>query len=169
MTTGHRAALRTIDDALLAELLRVAVLDAAADEVTPPLTPGHGWTPQRQDWFVAYHRRCRDGLAGPSGEAAWAVVVDGAPMGCVRLKRTAEAGVLEVGIWLRRSARGRGIGSQAMTAVLAEASAAGASAVVADTASGNRGACALLRAAGFTLTESQTPDGRVGARRTLTD
>lgn len=169
MTTVHRAVLRTIDDALLAELLHVAVLDANADEVTPPVTPGHGWTPQRRDWLVAYHRRCRNGLAGPSGEATWAVVVDDAPVGCVRLKKTAEAGVLETGIWLRRSARGRGIGSQAMTAVLAEARAAGATAVVADTASDNLGARALMRAAGFTLTESQGMDGRVGARTTLTD
>jgi RimJ/RimL family protein N-acetyltransferase len=87
-------------------------------------------------------------------------MVDGRPVGAVRLKRTADASTLEAGIWLARSARGHGVGTAAIEAVAAHARAAGARAVVADTAAGNLAAQAAMRRAGFRLGDVD-PEGRV--------
>src|SRR5919107_335636 len=97
-----------VDDAVLAAMVRAALTDAAPDEVTPPLTPGNTWTPERVQWLTRFHAARRAGLDGPAGEASWAVEVDGDVVGAVRLKRTAEPGVLETGIWLTRRVRGKG-------------------------------------------------------------
>ncbi|RBY85810.1 N-acetyltransferase [Blastococcus sp. TF02A-30] len=130
-----------------------AALDgAAADEVTPAVTPGEGWTPERVEWLRAFHRDRRPGLDGPAAEATWAVVeVAGRArvVGGARLRRLAEPGVVEVGLWLARDARGRGLGAEALGLVVDRARAAGARRVVADTAPGNRGALAALRSVGF--------------------
>ena len=151
MTSGPR--LRPVDDANLAELVQAALGDAAPDEVTPPLTAGNVWTPERVEWLTRFHVDRRAGLDGPAGEATWAVEVDGGVVGAVRLKRTAEPGVLETGIWLTRRARGRGVGRRALAAVLEEAAAGGAAAVRADTARGNGPALAALRDLGFVCTD----------------
>ena len=63
------AALVAVDETVLHELVRTAVTDAAPDEVTPPLTPGPTWSPERIDWLRRYHRDRRAGLDGPLGEA----------------------------------------------------------------------------------------------------
>src|SRR5699024_1731603 len=94
--------------------------DAAAHEVTPPLTSGPAWTAERIDWFLDHHRRARCGVDGPAGEATWAVMLEGRPVGAVRLRRL-DADTLETGIWLGRSARGCGAGTGPMQAVLARA------------------------------------------------
>ncbi|MFW3385334.1 UNVERIFIED_CONTAM: GNAT family N-acetyltransferase [Kocuria sp. CPCC 205274] len=73
-------------------------------------------------------------------------------VGSVRLKHTDERGVLEMGIWLTRGARGRGVGRAAMVAALRQADSIGASGVRADTTVSNGGALAVLRRLGFTLT-----------------
>jgi RimJ/RimL family protein N-acetyltransferase len=160
--------LRPVDEDLLERLVQAAVTDASADEVTPPLTPGDEWTPERLEWMRAFHRECRAGLDGPAGQVTWAVVVDGAVVGAVRLKRSDESGVLETGIWLTRGARGRAVGRRALAAVLERAAAAGAAAVSADTATGNVAALAVLRRLGFQV-RPPTPDGRVPARRELSE
>lgn len=56
-----------VDDAVLEQLVDAAVSDAAADDVTPPLTPGPAWSAERVAWLRAFHR---------SGERTWAVVVE---------------------------------------------------------------------------------------------
>jgi RimJ/RimL family protein N-acetyltransferase len=155
--------LRAVDESTLSDLVRVALADAAPDEVTPPLTPGEDWTPERISWLTAFHTDRRSGLEGPAREATWAVEVDGGVAGAVRLKRTGEAGVLEVGIWLTRGVRGRGVGPLALAAALGEAAAWGAGEVRAVTRSGNAAALAVLGALGFECTE--TGDGEVRARR----
>jgi len=160
MTSGPR--LRPVDDATLSELVQAALEHAAPDEVTPPLTPGNAWTPERIEWLTRFHADRRAGLDGPAGEATWAVELDGAVVGAVRLKRTAEPGVLETGIWLTRGARGRGVGRRALAAVLEEAGALGAAAVRADTARGNGPALAVLRDLGFVCTDGA--GDRVDAR-----
>src|SRR5699024_7223263 len=76
-----RVQLRDVDDAALDQLLRTAVQDAAAHEVTPPLTSGPAWTAERIDWFLDHHRRARCGVDGPAGEATWAVMLEGRPRG----------------------------------------------------------------------------------------
>ena len=152
--------LAPVDEQLLARLAVVATTDADASEVTPPLTPGDAWTPERLAWFEDYHRSGRVGLTGSEGEATWAVLEAGAPVGSVRLKRTEEDGVLETGIWIARSARGRGVGGRAMRLVREEARASGARCIRADTSPTNGAAQALMRAIGFALSP-EGADGRV--------
>lgn len=143
----------------LSQLVAAALEGAAPDEVTPPVTPGERWTPERIEWLRAFHRDRRAGLDGPAREATW-VVLDvggenqggGRVAGSVRLRRTEQPGVLETGIWLVRDARGRGIGRQALALVVDRAREAGAAAVQADTTSGNAGARSVLQALGFTTT-----------------
>lgn len=143
-------ALEPIDDVMLELLVDVAVSDAEADEVTPRLRASSGWTPERRAWLRDYHRSRRAGLDGRTGEGTWAAIVDGAVVGSVRLKRTG-LDTLETGIWLRRSARARGVGTAALLAVVAQARAAGAHLLQADTAETNLAAQALLLRAGFEL------------------
>lgn len=151
-------ALVAVDDAVLAQVVDAATTDSAPDEVTPPLTSSRSWTSARVAWLRDFHRVRRAGLAGPAGEATWAVVVDDQVVGSVRLKRTDEHGVLETGIWLTRGARGRGTGRAAMIATLRCAAASGATAVRANTTVHNSAALALLRHLGFRLTP--TASGR---------
>ncbi len=141
--------LRPVDEDVLERMVRAAVADASADEVTPSLTPGTAWTPARLDWMRALHRDCRAGLGGPAGQATWAVIAGGEVVGSVRLRRMPESSSGEIGIWLTRAARGRGVGRCAVRAVLAEARAHGLARVRADTTAGNGAALAVLRDLGF--------------------
>ena len=144
-----RVALVAVDEAVLARLVGAALADANPDEVTPPLTSTDRWGPERIEWLRRFHRDRRIGLDGPLGEASWAVTAGPDVVGAVRLKRTAAPAVLETGIWLTRSARGRGVGRRAMTAVLDEARHHGAREVRADTSPENSAALAVLEALGF--------------------
>jgi RimJ/RimL family protein N-acetyltransferase len=148
---GRPVELLPVDELVLERLVAVAVADAAAREVTPPLTAGEGWSAQRVDWLRSFHRERRAGLEGPQGEATWAVVVDGAVVGSVRLRQTAEPGVVETGIWLARAARGRGTGRRALAEVVRAGRSLGYAELRAETTSGNRPALALLAAVGFHL------------------
>jgi RimJ/RimL family protein N-acetyltransferase len=147
-----------VDEAVLEELVGVATTDAAADEVTPPLSADGGWTPARVRWLRSFHRDRHAGLDGPAQEATWAVVVGERVVGAVRLRWADRPGVLETGIWLSRQVRGRGVAGAALAAVLQQAAAAGAVAVGADTTAGNAAALAVLSRAGFEL--SRDDDGR---------
>ena len=144
-------ALVAVDETELAQLVHAATTDAVADEVTPPLSAGGAWTSARIAWLRDFHRSRRAGLAGPAGEATWAVIVDELVVGSVRLKGTEEHGVLETGIWLTRGARGRGVGRAAMGATLRQAATLGATEVRAHTTAANWGALAVLRRLGFDL------------------
>lgn len=141
-----------VDDDVLDALVQAATTDAAAGEVTPPLTPDPAWTPERVAWLRAFHRDRRAGLAGPLGEATWAVLAAGDVVGSVRLRRTQEPGVLETGAWLTRAARGQGRGRAALTALLEQARTDGARAVRADTTAGNAAALGVLQRLGAVLT-----------------
>jgi RimJ/RimL family protein N-acetyltransferase len=159
--------LAEVDEAVLDQLIDVAVTDAAASEVTPPLTPGESWTPERVDWLRAFHRDRRTGSDGRRQEATWAVVVDGEVLGSVRLRRTGVPGVMETGIWLARSARGRGTAARALAALVQEARSRGCGELRAVTTAANRPAVAVLTAAGFVV---DPPDeaGAVAARLEIT-
>ena len=154
-----------VDDGVLDQIVDAAIADASADEVTPPLSAANEWTPERIAWLRDYHRANREGLAGPTGEATWAVVVSGDVVGSVRLKLTDQPHVFDTGIWLTRSSRGHGIGLAVMTAVLLEATARGASSVQAETAESNRSALSVLRRLGFRLLPAE--EGRVHALLSL--
>jgi RimJ/RimL family protein N-acetyltransferase len=155
-----------VDEEALEQLVHAAVSDASADEVTPPLNAGAEWTPARVAWLETFHRDRRAGISGATGEATWAVVVGSAVVGSVRLKSTNEPGVLETGIWLTRSSRGRGVAVAAMAAVLRTAAALGAQEVRADTTTGNISALGVLRRLGFDL---EVTDGDSVRARLLYD
>jgi RimJ/RimL family protein N-acetyltransferase len=61
------------------------------------------------------------------------VVVDDRTVGMIRLTPTAEEGVAETGMWLGTSTRGKGVGADALRAVLDHATNQGWKTVVADT------------------------------------
>lgn len=154
-----------VDDEVLDQIVDAATTDASADDVTPRLSAANEWTPERIAWLRDYHRANREGLAGPTGEATWAIVASGSVIGSARLKLTDQPHVFETGIWLTRSSRGHGIGSAVMKAVLLEATAGGASKVRADTAESNAGALSVLRRLGFRL--HPVEEGRVHASLSL--
>lgn len=151
MVAGPRVELVDVDERVLALLVEAATTDATADEVTPPITDGCAWTPERTSWLREFHRCRRAGLAGPAGEATWAVLVDGAVSGQIRLKRLTPDGVAEIGLWLRRGVRGRGVGTQVVAATLPSAAAAGFRVIHAETTTSNVGARRLLERCGFEL------------------
>lgn len=139
-----------VDASILEQLLELAVLDAAPDDVTPPLGSVPGWNQERQDWFRRYHRAAAAGLDGPAQEKTWAVLAAGRIAGSVRLKRYGP-GALETGIWLGREFRGQGIGGKALLLVAGDARAAGAAVLHAETTQANKAAQALLRTTGARL------------------
>lgn len=155
-----------VDEGTLARMVEAAVAGAAAADVTPPLTPGDQWTPERVDWLREFHRDRRDGLDGPAGEATWAIVAGDRVVGSVRLRHTEVPLILETGIWLTRPARGRGAGTAAMAEVVGRAGASGARILRADTTAGNVGALGILRRLGFELTPGEDGAG-VAAHLTL--
>lgn len=136
-----------VTEEVLEQLLTLAIQDADADEVTPPLGSAAGWNSERISWFREYHHDAAPGLDGPAQQKSWAISCRGELAGSIRLKRTGP-GALETGIWLARSFRGQGIGREALRLVMAEAALSGATALEADTTAGNAGALALLRSAG---------------------
>lgn len=142
-----------VNEPTLELLVTAATTDAAADEVTPPITDGDHWTAARVEWLRRYHRDRRSGLAGPLAEASWAVWSAGRVVGAVRLARVADRVpfAVETGLWLVRSSRGQGLGVAALRAVLAGAEDAGVDTVRATTTSSNAAAQAVLRRLGFRL------------------
>lgn len=101
--------LRPVDEDLLDELLTRAVSDAAPGEVMPTVDGPPGWTLARREAFLAFHRARMAGLAGPAREQGFAVMAEGRPVGVGRIAALDEPGVFEIGVWLGRSARGRGL------------------------------------------------------------
>jgi RimJ/RimL family protein N-acetyltransferase len=154
-----------IDDAVLDEMVDAARTVLNANEVTPPLTPGEAWTPERIEWLRRLHRDCRAGLDGPAGQATWAITDAGRVVGAVRLGRTDDDGVLETGIWLTRGARGHGVGQAAIAAVLDEAATLGAGAVRAETTGSNTAALRLLQRLRFELSPADDGHGVRALRR----
>ena len=81
-------ALLDVSEAVLEQLLELALRDADADEVTPPLGTTAGWNTDRISWFREFHRASAAGLDGPAGQKSWAISCDGQLAGSVRLRRT---------------------------------------------------------------------------------
>lgn len=158
-------ALVAVDESTLQLLVDAARHDADPDEVTPPTAQARGatpdWSADRLDWLKAFHRDRREGLDGPFGEATYAILVAGNVCGSIRLKRTAGPTSLEFGIWLRRSARGLGIGTVAVNQAVENARDAGCTELRAQTTTEHLAALHLLRARGFDLSPQR--DGMVEA------
>jgi ribosomal-protein-alanine N-acetyltransferase len=157
MSPSPEAALALVDvtEDVLERLLCLAVRDADADEVTPPLGSAPGWNPERISWFREYHRAAAAGLDGPARQQSWAISCGGLLAGATRLQRTGHGlekyPWLEAGIWLGRGFRGRGVGTEALRLLKAEAAGYGATGLEAHTTAGNAAALALLRSAGAVL------------------
>ncbi|MEU1852871.1 GNAT family N-acetyltransferase [Streptomyces sp. NPDC019990] len=146
---------RQVDEEGLEELLAVAVEDAAPEEVMPLVAGPPGWTTARQDGFRNWHRARFPGLAGPLRESTYTIIHNGEVVGAARLALRDSHDVLETGMWLGRSHRGRGIGTATLRTLLEEAGKAGARTVVADTTAHNTAALGALRRNGATLIDSQ--------------
>lgn len=68
--THPPVSLVAVDEIALDELVAVATIGAAANEVTPPLTAGDSWTHERVAWLEGFHGQRRDGLTGSVGPFA---------------------------------------------------------------------------------------------------
>jgi RimJ/RimL family protein N-acetyltransferase len=143
--------LRQLDEESLKALLEVAVSDADPDETMPPMPGNPGWTPERREKFLEFFRPMLAGLDGPRATLIYAITVDEAIAGFIRLARTNRDGVAETGIWLGRSWRGRGLATGALKELLTIAAAQGFSSIVADTSPENTAALGALRRLGATL------------------
>ncbi|PPK70818.1 GNAT family N-acetyltransferase [Actinokineospora auranticolor] len=140
-----------LDEATTERLLTVAVHEARPADVMPPAraewTPDT-WTPATENAFREFHR---SHFHGANGTVMYAVEAEGSLTGMIRMARISPDEA-ETGMWLGRSARGKGIGTAALRALLAEAAAAGVRTIVADTSTGNAAALGALRTCGATLT-----------------
>lgn len=150
-----------LDDAALEQLVLNALSDTDIGEVMPSTAGPTSWNSLRVQEFLAFHESRRGGLDGPVGEVSFVVRVDDLACGVVRLERISPER-LEVGMWLTRSARGRGIGGQVLAAAADKAVAFGARTLLADTSAHNVAALAVLLRAGARL-DAPTPEGRVRA------
>ena len=83
------------------------------------------------------------------GHTLFAAVKGGAVVGCLGLHPSATAGVLDLGMWLLREARGRGGGRMLVEAALAHARSTDAHKVQLEVYPDNGRAIALYAAAGF--------------------
>lgn len=157
--------LRRLDEELLGELLETAVRDADPGEVMPPVAGPPGWTRQRRETFVAFHRQ--RALAEWRVEATFAIVFERSVVGAARLDPVPdESGVVELGVWLGRSVRGRGLAHKVLTELVDAARAMGTRHLVASTTVSNPAAQRALASLGADLT--QVGDTAITAHLLLT-
>jgi RimJ/RimL family protein N-acetyltransferase len=156
-------ALRPIDEETLDAVLKVAVADAEPDEVMPPCGGSPDWTKQRQQAFRDFHHGRRAGLEGPLRELGLAIVANGEVLGIARLQQR-DDDRHEIGVWIGRSHRGRGVGTAALAALRSLAVSLGVRELVAQTTSDNTAALAVLRRHGADL---RPPDDRGVVRARL--
>lgn len=137
--------LRPVDDDGLRRLAALAVSDADPADVMPP-----DWTPGDVSALLDFYR----GFQADSFE----VVQDGDTVGFIRL--TPEG---ETGLWVARSARGRGVGLKALRSVIDHAVVRRIPVVTARTTSANTAAVSLLRRAGAVVdVDGDRVTGRLG-------
>ncbi|MEV0646799.1 GNAT family N-acetyltransferase [Phytomonospora sp. NPDC050363] len=142
-----KAELRPLDADTVPALRDLAIAQAVPNEVMPPVDgPGEDWTAERIAAFTDFqHAR----LAEPD-HLSYVITVDGAPAGVVRLDRDGETG-RQIGYWVARSHRRKGLATEAVRLVLIEAKALGATTVTAETTTGNHGSRAALARNGAEL------------------
>lgn len=150
----------TIDEEMLVRLLAVAVDEASPGEVMAPVAGPPGWTSARRAAFVEYHRRTRRAASpAPIAEVTYAVTDHADVVGAARLAAVdGDSAALEVGLWVGRRFRGRGVAGAVLPLAAGVAHTLGARRLIARTTSANRAAVAVLRAQGFALTTEATGD-----------
>ncbi|MET8796144.1 GNAT family N-acetyltransferase [Nocardia sp. NPDC004568] len=142
----------------LGALLEAAVADADPAEVMPPVSGDPGWTAQRQQAFLEFHRG-RALRAEEPVELTYVITVDGRAVGAARLEYQGDS--FEAGVWIGRSHRGRGVGRVVAGRLRSAAVTAGVRRVVAVTTGDNTAARRLLPAG--------TPMGDDGTVRAAVD
>jgi RimJ/RimL family protein N-acetyltransferase len=135
--------LRPVDETLLPRLFDLATTEATPDETMPPAPGSQGWTEERRAELKNHLRR----------KGTFAILVDGEPAGVARLTPAQAPGAAKVAIWLARSARGAGHGTQGLHQLIEEARSQGLSALIAETTTSNEPAVGALRAVGAKLWE----------------
>ncbi|MCD2188931.1 GNAT family N-acetyltransferase [Actinomycetospora soli] len=137
-----RVTLRVLDPADAADvaaLVAAAVHGALPRDVMPPDD-----APEPDEWTVARERAYARFLRSrPPEETSYLVVEGVSVLGVARLRH--EAAGAETGVWLARSARGRGIGTAVLGLLAERAADAGAERLLADTTADNAAALASLR------------------------
>jgi len=113
--------LTRVDERLLTPLLSVAVAETKPDEVMPPVEAPPGWSQPRRDAFCEFYRSHYRGLNGPTRTLTYGILCNSDVVGMIRMARSDGPDTLETGMWLGRSARGRGIGGRALRLLLDEA------------------------------------------------
>lgn len=136
--------LRPIDEELLPRMLDVAVAGADPDEVMPAVPGPPGWTPARRAAFA-------DHVSGPG--TSYAILAGDEIVGATRLTPAEAPGAAEAGIWLVRTARGKGYSVDALHLLIEEARAQGTTALIVETNTANPAALDLLRTLGAKLWE----------------
>jgi RimJ/RimL family protein N-acetyltransferase len=133
--------LEELDEDNLQLLLEAAVADADPLEVMPPVDGPPGWTSQRRQAFVEFHRGRALHPSRPV-ERTYVIAVDGRVIGAARLEP--QGGNVEAGIWLGRSYRNRGIGGIVTTQLRTMAAETGAYRMTAATTADNIAARRLI-------------------------
>ncbi len=141
--------LRLLSEENLTDLLDAAVADADPAEVMPPVPGPPGWTGSRRRAFRDFHRT-RSIATTERAETTYVIVLDGRVIGAARLEPSGDS--VEIGVWIGRSHRGRGIGRLVAADLLTLARRTNAKRIVASTTSDNIAAQQLLRSIGATLT-----------------
>ena len=118
---GIVVGLTPVDERLLTPLLSVAVAETKPDEVMPPVEAPPGWSQPRRDAFCEFYRSHYRGLNGPTRTLTYGILCNSDVVGMIRMARSDGPDTLETGMWLGRSARGRGIGVRALRLLLDEA------------------------------------------------
>lgn len=142
--------LRPLDEKLLRDLLEAAAADAGPLEVMPPVAGPAGWTDERREAFLRFHRS--RSLSVEPVESTYAIVVGEKVVGAARLFPLTDARhAVEAGVWIGRSYRGGGVGRAVIRRLLDLARAGGAERLFASTTAGNTAARRLLAELGADL------------------
>jgi RimJ/RimL family protein N-acetyltransferase len=134
--------LRPVDGAILERLLDLAVAQTDPDETMPAVPGPPGWTEARRAEFRDRHRR-----------SAQAILLDEEVIGAVRFVPAEAPGAVQAAIWLARSVRGKGYGTEAGRLSIDEARANGVTALIAETTTSNAPSIGILRSLGAKLWE----------------
>ncbi|MGQ0842420.1 GNAT family N-acetyltransferase [Actinokineospora sp.] len=145
-----RVRLVPLDESATERLLALAVRETEPTEVLPPLPGPPGWTRTTRTAFRDFYDR---DFGKSQGTLRYGIECAGTLTGMIRLTLLS-SGTAETGMWLGRSARGRGIGTAAVRALLTEAAATGVHTIIADTTAGNTAAVGALRNCGATFTQA---------------
>lgn len=144
-----RVELQLLSEVNLSDLLDAAVADADPADVMPPVPGPPGWTENRRRAFRDFHRSRSIATAEPA-ENTYVITLDDRVIGAARLQPSGDS--VEMGVWVGRSHRGRGIGRLVAADLLTLAQRTDATRIVASTTSRNTAAQRLLQDIGATLT-----------------